>query len=367
MIKLKNLVSEMILSKGHAGGERAVDLLDFVKKLSKLDFRQADVLTHYQQDQLEKQPVTRIPLDYLKTASQPIGDQANLRLWSDSIYERPFYYIFDFSASTLKDFVVATLQGDRRDLNLAYSPRAAFDLPVFEIHWISVANHLRGRGYAKLLYKIVLQKEGTLYSDDILFAGSYKLWTEYLPKISTWYGGLLPLSWVTSDENSGYSMPIPITPEEMKSQQFAAKILKGFIASVQPSSTLRKLGYNLKGLSFSKGELMVIGLGQSIDVESFVLADDVDQDGGLVGEPLNIVDAAESVDSIPELLQSLQEGYDMELTGELFVIDPNKLSTNLSYHIDPSQVEKARTLVACFQDATAVVKDLGSKVSVTLI
>ena len=112
---------------------------------------------------------------------------------------------------------------------------------------------------------------------------------------------------------------------------------------------------------------MVIGLAQDADVASFVLERDEDANGILIGQPLNALEAANESDSLMEFLESLERGMDMELSGELYVIDPAKRSTNIQHQLDGHQVAKAKTLVLCFSDATAIVKDLGTKVSLTLI
>jgi len=371
MIKLKSLIGEITLGSGHAGTkDTVVDVGSFVSRLDKLGF---DIKPSLYVRGLEGDararaigvlPSVELPIEQLKAQAEPVDGQPGLHLWSNQLYDRPFYYLLNFNATVIKDLVIATLEGDRRSLGMGYSPSTAFNLPALEVHWSGVADQFRGKGYGKLIYKAVLEKEGTLYSDTILFKGSYGLWTNYLPSISTWYGGLLPISWIKGED---YSLPIAITTQEAQSKAFAESALSGFIASVRPSTQLRKLGYNLKGLSFTKGEYMVIGLAQDADVASFVLDRDEAANGEPGGDPLNALEAANESDSLIEFLESLERGMDMELTGELYVIDPAKRSTNVQHQLDSHQVAKAKTIVLCFSDATAIVKDLGSKVSLTLI
>jgi GNAT superfamily N-acetyltransferase len=45
----------------------------------------------------------------------------------------------------------------------------------------------RGKGWGKLMYKLVLETEGTIVSDYQLYPGTYAIWKDYLPKIANVY------------------------------------------------------------------------------------------------------------------------------------------------------------------------------------
>ena len=135
-----------------------------------------------------------------------------------------------------------------------YNASQAVDMPIYQIHWSNIGDELKGMGIGKQLYTLVYEwvksKGAALASDTTLFEGSAGMWTKYMPQIASYFGVIL-----------GDAMIIPVSKEEALLDKFKYfRSADGFIAFEKPSKTLRTILYNLKGLSFSKGEIYVVDL-----------------------------------------------------------------------------------------------------------
>lgn len=62
-----------------------------------------------------------------------------------------------------------------------------FDKPVAQIKGVATKEKYRGKGYAKLLYKIVLDSHSILASDYEIYENAWNIWKKYLPNIAYVY------------------------------------------------------------------------------------------------------------------------------------------------------------------------------------
>jgi len=201
------------------------------------------------------------------------------------------------------------------------------ELPALQIYWSDVAVEWRGKGLGKQLYSLVYKwatsKGYALASDDTLFEGSAGMWTTYMPEIASYFGVVID------------NIIIPITKEEALLDKFKFfKNTDGFIAFENPPKLLRKVYYNLKGLSYSKGEIMVINL-----------------DNYSINKPLEgdqtIFDYIEQSSSIPQLLKTLYEEVEY---GE----DAGK---RLPF---TSSQKNAKVVILTFRDSILLVKTVST-------
>ena len=215
-----------------------------------------------------------------------------------------------------------------------YSTSKAIDMPFYQIHWSNVAAEFRGMGVGKQLYSLVYEwaksKGAALASDDTLFAGSVGMWTTYMPQIASYFGVLMG------------NIIVPISKEEALLDKFKYfSDVDGFIAFENPSKTMRKMLYNLQGLSYSKGEIYTVSLEDRSVNDN--LAFDLYNDS-------TIFDLVEGADNITDLLTTVYE--ESNSTDE----KGGKINTlNRS-----ARISTVKAAVFTFRDAIVVVKTVST-------
>jgi GNAT superfamily N-acetyltransferase len=209
----------------------------------------------------------------------------------------------------------------------AYSISKAIDMPYYQIHWSNVASEFRGMGVGKQLYSLVYEwaksKGSALASDDTLFAGSAGMWTTYMPQIASYFGVLMG------------NIIVPISKEEALLDKFKYfSNVDGFIAFDTPSKTMRKILYNLQGLSYSKGEIYTVLL-DTISVNKST-----------------IFDLTDSSDDIADLLTSIdQDSYsNNEQGGKMSLKSLNR----------SAKISTVKAAVFSFKDAIVIVKTVAT-------
>jgi hypothetical protein len=210
----------------------------------------------------------------------------------------------------------------------AYSTSKAVDMPYYQIHWSNVASEFRGIGVGKQLYSLVYEwaksKGAALASDDTLFAGSAGMWTTYMPQIASYFGVLMG------------NIIVPISKEEALLDKFKYfSSVDGFIAFDTPSKTMRKILYNLQGLSYSKGEIFTIILDTTSVNKS------------------TIFDLTDSSDDIADLLTSIdkEDSYSYNEQGGKMSLK----SLNRS-----AKISTVKAAVFAFRDAIVIVKTVST-------
>jgi hypothetical protein len=72
---------------------------------------------------------------------------------------------------------------------LNYSPKKQLNIDnAEEIHLSQVSKEYLGKGYGKLLYDAAMISTDILYSDRVLFEGSFKMWINHIRKNSNFFG-----------------------------------------------------------------------------------------------------------------------------------------------------------------------------------
>jgi ribosomal protein S18 acetylase RimI-like enzyme len=210
----------------------------------------------------------------------------------------------------------------------AYSISKAVDMPYYQIHWSNVASEFRGMGVGKQLYSLVYEwaksKGAALASDDTLFAGSAGMWTTYMPQIASYFGVLMG------------NIIVPISKEEALLDKFKYfSSVDGFIAFDTPSKTMRKILYNLQGLSYSKGEIFT----------SILYTTSVNKS--------TIFDLVDSSDNIADLLTSIedQDSYSYNEQGGKMSLK----SLNRS-----AKISTVKAAVFAYRDAIVIVKTVST-------
>ena len=241
------------------------------------------------------------------------------------------FVITNPNAPTIGEYFIGLIRAT--DVSKKYSSlsslKDSMDLPSLQIGWSVVANEWRGKGIGKSLYSLVFKwatsKGYGLTSDSILYDGSAGMWTTYLPEIAQYFGVVIN------------DVVIPVSKEEAKLDKFKFfENAERFIAFNNPPKTLRKILYNIQGLSYSEGQIVIIGL------EDYSVNEPLDENG-----EFDIFDYVEEHDSIPELLKSLRKDvqHDYNL-GSFFPFAKSQKS--------------AQVAILLFSDNTVLVKTVST-------
>tara|TARA_R110000868_G_scaffold205741_1_gene454347 strand:- start:352 stop:1506 length:1155 start_codon:yes stop_codon:yes gene_type:complete len=216
-----------------------------------------------------------------------------------------------------------------------YSTSQAVDIPFYQITWSDLAKAYRGKGIGKQLYTLVYEwtksKGAGLASDSTLYEGSARMWTNYMPQIASYFGVLLG------------NIVIPISKEEAmldKFKHFGAA--DGFAAFENPSKTMRKILYNLKGLTYSNGDIFIIDLSESYSVNS-----NIDLE-----ETMTLFDIVEESSSMKELLDRIDR--------EVRVDDEFGGKQSLKYINRAAKTSSVKATVFTFKDSLVIVKSVST-------
>jgi hypothetical protein len=155
---------------------------------------------------------------------------------------------------------------------LNYSPKKQLNIEnAEEIHLSQVSKEYLGKGYGKLLYDAAIKSSDILYSDGVLFEGSFKMWINHIRRNSKFFGV------------SGWgNVILPIFSEDGLNKTKLGEIEGGFVAIPKKVPTqLIKLQEFLNGKE--PHELAVFYTGYTLkkvirDIESFGVLDDFIED-----------------------------------------------------------------------------------------
>jgi len=225
-----------------------------------------------------------------------------------------------------------------------YNFKKGFGVKVEAIHWSNIALELRGTGMGKLMYTMVYEyvksKGRALGSDSMLFEGSAGMWMTYMPSIAKYFGIIVN------------DLMLPIAPEELNKKNkpaFELYLVEGFVAMETPPPMVRKIAYNVKGLSFIKGEYGVVKMEGKVND----ILDVTKRSKTLFGQRLKdpkeesarFIDYVNNFDTIKALMNSALEYSISDTVG--------------------TRKTKYKTLIFAFDNAVLVVKELPNGLSVT--
>ena len=186
-------------------------------------------------------------------------------------------------------------------------------------------------------------------SDSMLYEGSAGMWMTYMPTLATYFGVII----------NEILVPIPVEELTKKNKSiFSIYGVDGFVAMENPPPTVRKIAYNVKGLSFVGGEygvaLMYDSVNYILDIEAnnrYRLNrwdDDYEEKRKKPkGKPVRFIDYVNNFTTIKQLLNSEIRYGIGDIVG--------------------SKKTKYKTIIFAFQDAMLVVKQLPDKLTVTPI
>ena len=251
MMKLKNILNELEIRKGHFGKEKSFDLLDdflFEDKMVSKEVanKVSDYVSTISMDKKESE--TLLPKDLqrlLVGAGKKVYSQGTLYvIKKDITKESVVYVMYDFSKPAYDGlFFIGRLLTSLLRPELPLSPQKQFTLNRVEKISLSQlgVEHL-GQGFGSILYDSAIKSTDALYSDVMLYSGSFKVWVNHMRNGSKFFG-------IYSGERK---VLLPIYDEEgMDKSKFSKlEMTSGFVAiSKNVPSQLDKLTKFLDGIN----------------------------------------------------------------------------------------------------------------------
>lgn len=339
MIKLTEIVKEISFGTGQASSNNAEDISSDAMYMNGIDHE----LGRYRDDNDDydelKIPVTDPTFQKLiKKKFEVIGESnGGFRLlktketrYSDDIR----YYLTNPNAKVTGEYFIGII---KTELNTGdfYNLKKGFGVEVETVHWSNIALEMRGTGVGKLLYTMVYEhvksKGRALGSDSMLFEGSAGMWMNYMPSIASYFGIIIN------------DIMIPMNREDMTKKNkpvFDMYGVDGFVAMETPPSMVRKIMYNVKGLSFIAGEYGIVKMHGRVNDKL-----DATNQRSSNSDESRFIDYINNFDTIKALLNS-----------------PLKYSIRDTIG---TKKTKYRTLIFAFEDAVLIVKQLPNGLSVT--
>jgi hypothetical protein len=340
MIKLKELLPEISLMSGDAGSDGLKDIFDVAfkngmlpKKYRTLFWAGEDEaknipreyigknLTAKDKKEIEKHielnKVTPEILAYLDKYEK-VGSSGNYVMIMKKSAKELNFMLCDKTAKYLTDFFMGTIRAERGNRSYSFTSKKAFNLKTYQIHWSNIAVEHKGKGLGKLMYTMVYEYisgplGAALVSDSMLFQGSQKMWMQYIPTIASYFGIVVE------------DVFFPIDKSEVGSDVMGGSV-NAMVAMQTMPTEIRKLAYNVKGLSFKRGEYGVIrvreGINQKLekqDSSNTVSSRWQDWDDVRLDKPKKKVkpvqiyfsDLVDESNSIQILLKKMDYDYDM--------------------------------------------------------
>lgn len=251
MMKLKNILNELEIRKGHFGKEKSFDLLDdflFEDKMVSKEVanKVSDYVSTISADKKESE--TLLPKDLQRLligAGKKVYSKGTIQvIKKDTDKESVVYAMYDFSKPAYNGlFFIGRLLTTLLRPELPLSPQKQFRLNRVEKISLSQlgVEHL-GQGFGSILYDSAIASTDALYSDVMLYGGSFKVWVNHMRNRSKFFG-------IYSGERK---VLLPIYDEEgmEKAKLSKLEMTSGFVAiSKSVPSKLLKLQEFLDGIN----------------------------------------------------------------------------------------------------------------------
>jgi hypothetical protein len=270
MIKLKDLLPEISLMQGDASTSDMEDLYRRASdKILPAKYGLVNKLTigyydnpYDEDDKKDKESAEKLALlnaEFISMINSklPLVERSGgyeLRLKKDG--KNLQFHLVDPNAKYVYEYFIGIIDVEKNMRSYRIDPKKGFNLQTYQIHWSNVANEHMGKGLGKLMYTMVYayitELGGALVSDGILFQGSQKMWFDYIPNIASFFG-------IVVNE-----IFFPIDKSEINRDIMGSGV-DHVVAMEEPPKEIRKIAYNMKGLSFRKGEYGTIRVRSGIN------------------------------------------------------------------------------------------------------
>jgi hypothetical protein len=235
MIKLTDLLRELDLRSGELGGSFVNDTSLYISFFNNFNFENAELMDELSPEQLET--VFNSEADQSEVKGRVLSEVDDYQLLDPGIGMT--LYIVNTSAKTWKEYIVGSV--DVEVMN-----NKPYKLKGGQIVLTYISKPYRGKGIGTLMYYMVLVHYQNLFSDEILYEGSRKVWLSKIYGIADFFGAQV------------LDFYIPLTLEDAQDDNLVGSpAILSYVASINPSPEMIKLDNALGGLSLSKGEFGV--------------------------------------------------------------------------------------------------------------
>jgi predicted GNAT family acetyltransferase len=156
-------------------------------------------------------------------------------------------YLVNTKGTTLDDYVIGQVEVEKIYINANSGLTKPYRLPGAEIHLTYISPKYRGKGLGIKMYTMLLEAYKTIFSDNVLYPGSWSLWISKLAPIGLKQGNFI------GGEVGG--IIVPFTPEDISNSSLMEGIgVDHLILSIEPPQVLLDIKEALRGLSLSKGD-----------------------------------------------------------------------------------------------------------------
>jgi hypothetical protein len=300
MIKLTDLLKELDLRSGELGGSFVNDTSLYISFFANFDFENAELMYDLSPEQQEI--VFNSKADQSEVRGKVLSEVNNYQLLEPRIGITK--YVVNTSAKTWKEYIVGSV-------DIEVMKNKPYKLKGGQIVLTYISEPYRGKGIGTLMYYMVLVHYQNLFSDEILYEGSRKVWLSKIYSAADFFGV------------QALDFYIPLTLEDAQDDDLVGSpAILSYVASINPSPEMTKLDNALGGLSLSKGEFGVYEY---------------------PGDTSAFFDVIEGLDDLLDVIESYE------------------LVSMFNANDDPD------ALVVRTSNAVCVVKDAGDKLDVTVI
>lgn len=156
-------------------------------------------------------------------------------------------YLVNTKGTALDDYVIGQVEVEKIYINANSGLTKPYRLPGAEIHLTYISPKYRGKGLGVKMYTMLLEAYKTVFSDNVLYPGSWSLWISKLAPIGLKSGNFI------GGEVGG--IIVPFTPEDISNSSLMEGIgVDHLILSIEPPQVLLDIKQALSGLSLSKGD-----------------------------------------------------------------------------------------------------------------
>lgn len=352
MIKLSKIYNEITLGRGMASESNIYEFaarslweldVDLDSITDKFENRYPDDSPELYQ-KIKKQGLSHELYNKINRVLKYVGRDGQYRLGVNKARNNQVnFYLVDDKAKNPGEFFVGVIETIVRTRGYRINLEKAFGLVAYEVHWSFVPKEVQGTGMGKRLYSMVFDyinsQDAVMYSDEMLYEGSFRMWKTYMPTIADYFGIQFN------------NIMLPCSAEEVasldKNSAKKVELLDGFIAMNNPPKLIRKMAYNTTGLSFFAGEFGMITVIGSVNDKV-----ELSERGNEIKLPF--YNAIKSFDTVKHLVKSF-------LGGDL------AYKRNGWPVFAQGRGSKAKCVFLSFEDAILCAKDVGGEVVIVAI
>lgn len=387
MIKLKHLLPEISLMSGNAGSDDMEDF--FIRMCRKIlpakynivrdwmgddpnayhrysdddDTDAATAATKMDKEREKAQKLMLVNKDFKAVIDSKLplitkGNGYELRLEKSG--KELIFHLVDPNAKYVYEYFIGIIKTESGSRAFRLNPKKAFNLMCYQIHWSNVAEEKMGQGLGKLMYTMVYEYVNglgaALVSDSMLFEGSQKMWFDFIPSIASFFGVVVE------------DIFFPIDKGEV-TRDVMGNVVDTVVAMENPPKEVRKIAYNVQGLSFKKGQYGVMRVragindkislkpGQSVREFSFTDESDENPNTWIVkkNKEYQYTLFSNLVDQCPTMLILLKRMEQLDMVNRYELVNGTSEATDL------------KACVFSFSNANVIVKETGGRLVMVAI